>query len=804
VASPLLTVGAVDGAAWQGPRTQPGYQAVFGPDESVGLRASVRGLRGFDLGFDIFARRREPGAPDAYVRVDRIAGVAVEGGEARATWRPPVGAAQPGDGRFRFEVTATHPAALAGPATMQPAMLAVPPAAPPPPPPAPAPAAQSGAAQQVEACPVPKRLTVQGRVVIGDDTDQPLPPESIEIRVATDDNAAGPFVMIESGTFYRSAPQEVITLPPPQTAFGFSVPASARDSAGRCVFDGYLVVTARWKFPTKAGSDETTQTAVLPLHLVEPPPPGPVSFGEPERVVVMTPDGPQDGKYLWVEVGVDGPRTGSGTLHTRLRNYPKDRLTHYRAAFQYDSALTTSGGSRGRAIFGVPQDQTLLLRFFPDGDWFERADYLRLGKAERQRQRTGSDPSYLATLHAIPTSAVKGKKLALDAGHGVNLEVGEKRLYEWISTRQVTDHVVTLWENLGGTAVRTPTARFSEKSFPIRVDIPSLSTLTQGRTQGARMSLEIANGLYVYTVISASIPLADIAESIGYTGREQLFVSDYAPFFRTLEAKAPAPAGKPKFSVVPNSARWNGSGFTVDFSRIVKGKVESTTVPLRAAAGASLVLDPASVATLARESVRHSFRNEMRAEYEPYLRDPADPAEPSADVIDYAGLVLLETGEGRSLSPGGRRTFIQREKPDFAVTVHHNAAPDAKPGKPKPQAEGVLALLRLKASSSTALGLTGRRFLKYVDPLDSGRAGDGFFSATQNVSLVNPPPSDTEYVYLEIDFMDRMEGTELRYKRIWTRDFADAAARQIVAAVAEALARSAPQLQDMTPFNELP
>ncbi|HKP76514.1 MAG TPA: hypothetical protein VJT67_13380, partial [Longimicrobiaceae bacterium] len=718
-------------------------------------------------------------------------------------------------GRFRFEVTADHPDALpedteeaaAVDATPAPsaALASAAPAAPPRSQkkrPKRKPPAQSGPAQQVEACPNAKRLGVQGRVVVGDETGKPIP-ATIEIRVATADNSSGPFVMIEAGlpnASFHFGESDVLPLAG-QTGFAFSVRATGRAADSRCTFDGYLVVKASWDNPVQGGTEPTEQYAVLPLHLVEPPPPGAVYFGEPERVVVMTPRGPRDGKYLWVDVGIDGPPTGTGTVYAARRNFSRNVLAHYRAAFRHDNGLTTSGGSGGRATFGVPVDQTLLLRFTADGPWFERAEYLRLDTAQRQLQVSGKEWSHAAVMHPVPTSTVARKRLALDPGHGVNLEAGEARIYEWLATHQVTDRTAALWTSLGGQVVQTPTARFSEREHPIVVDIAALSGFRQGRTTGARMRLEITPTEYVYEVLRAGITIAEIAASIGYGGREAGFVTDYPLFFRALEARNPAPAGKPPFAVVPGSARWDGTAFTAEYMRTVNGAEERKTAELRAVVGTGLVLDQASVAALARESVRRSFTNEMRAEYRRYLQDPANPKEPSQAVIDYASSVLLRQGEGRSLGPDGRRAFIQQYAPDFAVTVHHNALDGS-------QAEGVLALVRKGQSSSTKLGLTGRRFLKYVDPLDSGLAGGGFFTATQNVGLVNPPPTDDAYVFLEVDFMDRLEADAagdpiLRYASMLTPKFAETAARQLVAAVAEALA-TGPQLQDMTPFNELP
>ena len=154
--------------------------------------------------------------------------------------------------------------------------------------------------------------------------------------------------------------------------------------------------------------------------------------------------------------------------------------------------------------------------------------------------------------------------------------------------------------------------------------------------------------------------------------------------------------------------------------------------------------------------------------------------------------------EGRSLNTAQRITYLPSviAGPDdtFVVTVHHNAFgkdPDKTVTK-----TGVLCLHGAKSGNDPADDedsgpvRTGKRFLKYVDPLDNGRDGTGL--GPSDKGLPRHRPAERNYVFLEIDYMNtQLAGQPLQYALMSAPDgpgaFVPTAAQQIMAALVEAL-----------------
>lgn len=665
--------------------------------------------------------------------------------------------------------------------------------------------------QQPPPPPAVVNLPLRGRVVIGGGPTA-IQASRIEVWISSrdvDPPAAGAFahaVRVVPGLAPGAATVPSIAVPVAAPAFDLMVPMAPAAGGAATVFDGFLVVRATWRHPGAA--DDTTQTIRAPLRLTS-------AAASPFRVVLMHTD--RASRYLWVApriVRAAGKTSaGTGTLTVRMRAGSRD-ATSYRAAFECNANGVATTPGFGETVFAVPILTALLVRVAagnpgtaiqlvrdlsnpvtgphlqqnivgPGVLYWPRADFFR-GTAA---QRTHASVALELRPTDISTNSFAGRTLLLDPGHGVRYEYRERRVYEWYVAHRALTAVAEAWRALGGIATFVPTARFDISGMRIGIDLVGVGVPDEpgDRDVNLRIDRTVTPNTFTLRIVNARFTIGALAAGLGYldgaTGAQATlpfksraqFIADHAAFITILENRATMPAG---YAVVAGSTRWSAPNYQV---RARRAGAPDRWVTLTGAAGDSFALSADEVTFLARATALRAYQTEMDPRLRPILGDATDNALPSRALVDYVTNVLTSR-EGRSLGPNHRVRFMRANAANAYVTLHLNANTAGQD-----TANGVSALLRRPMAHDHPRARTGKRFLKYVDPLDKGKHGSGL--KFDGSALVTSPPTQDTSVYLEVDYMDTADAAApggFRYGFMLSDDrFVLPTAEQILSTVVE-------------------
>lgn len=623
--------------------------------------------------------------------------------------------------------------------------------------------------------PVPQTTTgflaFKGKVIIGDGNVKPITADSLKIHVSKKDAEKGEEVDIIEGTNSSGTRKKELSLK--DSEFEFLIPTVNKKNT-KFHFSGFLVISAKWK-----EKNEENATAILPIEITE-------GDKEIRRVIILSPD--KEKKYLWFKVEamereLNGNVTNvaipdaKGTIIVKFRDQINTQ-SYYRVPFTTGSDGKANFESK-ESIFAIPIKIAVLVRTEFDEKIFGRADFFIFKDTQRQ-----TTPSAI-TIGIVKRSgsAFKDKVIILDPGHGVNYEDKEKRLYEWYVAHRITQKIDEIWKKEGGTAKHVPSARFQVAGLKIKVKDPRLDALhskleDEIKNPDIQLTIDRSKNDFTMEFLKDNVDLVKVADSLGHKNNRDGFVNDHKELFKKLEKKVPAPTG---FTLVEESSAFDKDKkkFMVTF----KKGTEEKKLAIEKMKNESFLLKDTAVDSLAEASVIESWKTEMKEAFKKILKDKSSD-EPNSSLLEHAKKGVRD--ESRSLSIKQRKIFLDKVKASTAaiVTVHHNAAGGT----------GTEALLPKDAKEKSPMSRTGKRYLKYVDPLGNGKHGSGL-KPKSDVGLVNPPPSESNYVYLEIDFMDTEEKSApggIRYGLMDDESrFIVPAAKQIISTVMEML--SGPQ-----------
>jgi hypothetical protein len=702
-------------------------------------------------------------------------------------------------------------------------------------------------------------LPLRGRIVIGDELGSTIKPTSLKLHVSGSDSGTMNFLPIIDGLDGSKPKVTEIDLAAKNTV-DFAVLVRGERLDGVAQFSGYLVVTASWNHP---GSDQTMpKTMVAPIYLREQLVTPPVEPVNPFHVVILSPSAKSQ-NYVFTQIQVSGPNSGTGSLHVRLRDNSGSKV-HYRAAFSLKQQ-SIFAGQESNPLFSVPIDVPLLARVFPDDSTFvERADYAILNSGMRTDAMNNKKPPVIRlqpTQLSRPEIAIAGKTLVLDPGHGLNYEATDQdRPWEWWIAHRICDAIATRWRARGGKVFIMPTARFriSDKDFDIKVDQVSLQPpLPQMGTDGKypfnnpKVILNIIDAVgsrvYKYTAVSAT--LREFAESLGYEDKSIAgnvpvshgqFITDYPDLFKkVLEPRAALtpPAG---YDLVPGSSFYEPQAMEYQVTFKIKKPIprmpDQKSVALQLKPDDFIILNSGSVARLADKSIDLAYGKILQAFCPQQNKKCTGPGPFAFSIGEPAPNYPVASAEFRKycrdrlMEDGRAPTFLERRdyfsaldatySPALFVTVHLNAE-GTVPGT----AAGLNVLLPTTIDGSVITTSAeqvrnGKRAIKYVDPIGSGLHGNpiaanGEASQTNLNNRPNIPLAQIRprALYFELDFMTSAANAPggIRYgimaKDSFTADnqvltFIGSAASQIFAAVVEIVfARQPDQVIDRVRFG---
>lgn len=636
----------------------------------------------------------------------------------------------------------------------------------------------------------PVLFDLKGIVNIGD--NQSIVPTSVKVYLSKAD--AGTLKATDLIDFYQKNSQTLIhelELPSPGTDFEISIPSNLTLNKKE-FFNGYLIVKGVWQHPKPGNSVEnTTIIAILPLYLEQGVPVSP-------KIIMLTPYAGQ--KYCWVKTTLKDLRTLRNikgnigwTTIVKSKYYlgTKRSRAYYRML-----GLTFNQTGTDYYDFGVPIDFPILAKGFshPAQDYFPMGKYFNFTNADR----TNYPKSITLSLVKSQAGLLTGKTLVVDPGHGANYELAAKqRSYEWYVAHQISKELERRWISLGGNIVRMPTARFwVSDGFKIKVideDLNAIHTTVgdvfKGKTNTSgsiKMLLKVkqngSNTQFTWQVEDSSISLTEMGKYIGYDTQPGQFPLDYPAFFSALESRLTSPA--PGFVLQPGNIVWKpaSKAYYATFAKTTGAVTEKKEKKLAIARGDAIVLNTQSVRKLAENSAQHSWDHEMGGAYTNAINGVVGE---KARMLSYMADQII--AERRSLGPTHRGNFLDdcfnstTQKADFAITIHLNAD----------GANGVAVLLpESDVYEKRARSRTGKRFLKYLDPLGNGIHGEGLKG--NDAGLVNKASLRIkDYVYLETDFMDTAEPGApggVRYGKMLDRTlFIVPAAEQMLTAIVEHL-----------------
>jgi hypothetical protein len=633
----------------------------------------------------------------------------------------------------------------------------------------------------------PALVTVAGSLVIGDPR---IPATLATLQVSPTDSKTGDKIRFMAG----GVTTDLLTLDPTDPTFEIQIPTDRR-SGNEAVFSGFLIVRAKWMNGT-AAVDKTVRMPVFARQNREL---------EPYRAVLLNPRNPGEERYLFVKPTLSEgglPVAARGTLVTAIRDQVGVRA-NYQATIEQDDRGMVSHAGRQNVLFGLPITETALVRWQPTaGAHFLRSDFLRFTAEERAAQLQ-SNALLVRTSPAVRRAgSAAGRTILLDPGHGVNYEGNERRVHEWYPCSRICRRVAELWKQAGGETMFVPTAGFKVSSkVAVRVDLAGFTTgkLAHKVTAPAIiLTLDPRTGVFEWEAAAGTTTLKTLGDFIGYAPADgvtdpavikqqrERFLTESPRFFDGLVRRILDSEGAEE---VPGTRRWiEKEGRTLIqayFVDILKrgGQPERQRLDLRGrvtgAAGTVqqrgdfVTLTPGQRDKLAEASILFSYKNESEPRFRAFLGGETGP---DATFLKHAKEVLL--AEGRSLDVTARldllTNLIPQLKPVGIVTVHQNATPGGS---------GLSLLLPPNIAELTPNVRTAKRYVKYVDPLGNGKLGSGL--KFNDALLPRMPPSASLYAFMEIDFMDTLDNGVLRYKKMVENPFIEAAAQQIVGALAE-------------------
>jgi N-acetylmuramoyl-L-alanine amidase len=509
---------------------------------------------------------------------------------------------------------------------------------------------------------------------------------------------------------------------------------------------------------------------------------------------------------------------------------PESRGLNRRIALNTDANGFIATG--GRNVIGVPIGWPLLLKATAAG-FARRGHLVRLEVAQISNNLTPHVPA--TTIRMLPANAnLAGRRIMLDAGHGVVYGHSARRSQEWFVNHRIIDRVAELLQNNhfvnAANIVRTRSAGFGLIE-PGQVNAPGAPERGANRFAFdlARRRVRIAANAQTLATLSDLVltthaGAANAGQPVAPADRTRLLAINGATVaaIRDRLNLGLAPARR----VRAGSVRWDAGGGRYVFTRETVGGVKVDDRPFPTTTADWWDVDDAMMDILIDRSARWSLRREIgsiEAQFEipghdfiaaartamegagalAYMRNkvrfylppvpaPVAPGAPAAPAHPWS------VGGIMGWTPTRRRQFFNTEPLcHLYISVHANAGAGIG-GKSLVSR----ALAAPNAPHDDQIRLA-KIALKYLDPFDQGVHGGGISREEPGNATALLQGGNTRrdrYLYLETEFMDARNPNNLnqyRYEQMVEQVYIDRVGDQIVAAALEILLAPQGELDDV-------
>jgi N-acetylmuramoyl-L-alanine amidase len=486
-----------------------------------------------------------------------------------------------------------------------------------------------------------------------------------------------------------------------------------------------------------------------------------------------------------------------------------------------------------RTVIGVVTKWPLIANAF----WgsFVSQEYLNRGNLYRFKREDVDnlapvEPPLDIRLIKKADADMAGKRVLVDPGHGVAYALtSDRRSQEWFVVHQIGRRVIDiltrefnchaaniLFTRSAGFGLIEPDLKLKFRGADKAADAGDKRFEFKRKERLIRAKLNTVTLKEISDLLLTTHDDDNKPQDIAASDRIRLLTKnqkdDDTGAIDKIEDRLNTKLKKTGLCVQEDSVRWDDDEqqyvYTEERIAPKKGqdKIARLMAPLPISISDWFLIDDDMLRVLYARSARWSLAHEIGSgptegaggtdckEWIPYVREVMK----SAGAVSYmetacAAELDIDTAIGpassRAWSPTYRRNYFNKQACDLYISIHLNAAFNAKkPQQYTGKAKGCACEV-VKPADQDQTRLS-KVFIKYLDPYDHGLRQGGIPVPDKAVGLLNPDENDRigQYVFLEIEFMDSLippDLQEFRYQEMVSGLFVEAVAQQIVSGIVE-------------------